>query len=73
VALNGDQACVREMNRHFRERHDFIVDGLNKLPGVSCLPGAGTFYAFANIEKAMKLLGSADDNAFAESLGASRR
>ena len=68
VALNGDQACVREMNRHFRERHDFIVDGLNKLPGVSCLPGSGTFYAFANIDKAMQLLGSADDNAFAEHL-----
>lgn len=68
VALNADQACVREMNRHFRERHDFIVDGLNKLPGVSCLPGAGTFYAFANIKTAMQLLGCSDDNAFAEHL-----
>jgi aspartate aminotransferase len=68
AALNGDQACVREMNKHFKARHDFLVAGLNKLPGISCLPGAGTFYAFANIEKAIKLLGVKDDNAFAEHL-----
>jgi aspartate aminotransferase len=68
VALNGDQACVREMNKHFKARHDFLVAGLNKLPGISCLPGAGTFYAFANIEKAIKQLGVKDDNAFAEHL-----
>jgi len=68
AALNGDQACVREMNAHFKQRHDFVVDGLNKLPGVSCLRGAGTFYAFANVEKAMQLIGAKDDNAFAEYL-----
>lgn len=68
AALNETQECVREMNRHFKQRHDFIVDGLNKLPGVSCLHGAGTFYAFANIEGAMKIVGAKDDNAFAEYL-----
>jgi aspartate aminotransferase len=68
VALNGDQSCVRDMNEQFRRRHDFVVAGLNKLPGVSCLEGAGTFYAFANVEKAMRILGVKDDNAFAEHL-----
>lgn len=68
VALNGDQQCVREMNEHFKQRHDFVVAGLNKLPGVTCLPGAGTFYAFANVERAMQLIGVKDDNAFAEYL-----
>jgi aspartate aminotransferase len=68
AALNGDQTCVREMNKHFKARHDFFVDGLNKLPGVTCLPGSGAFYAFANIEAAMKLIGTKDDNAFAEYL-----
>jgi aspartate aminotransferase len=68
VALSGDQARVREMNTHFKQRHDFIVDGLNKLPGVSCLEGAGTFYAFANVEGAMKIIGAKDDAAFAEYL-----
>jgi aspartate aminotransferase len=68
AALAGDQACVAEMTRAFKQRHDFIVAGLNALRGVSCLPGAGTFYAFANVEKAMANLGCADDGAFAERL-----
>ena len=68
AALNGDQGCVAEMNKAFKARHDHIVAGLNALPGVSCLPGFGTFYAFANVEAAMKKLGCADDNAFAEKL-----
>jgi aspartate aminotransferase len=68
TALNGDQAAVREMNKHFKQRHDFVVAGLNKLPGVTCLEGAGTFYAFAHVEKAMQIVGVKDDNAFAEHL-----
>ncbi len=68
VALNGDQACVGRMNLAFKERHDFVVAGLNAIPGVSCRPGAGTFYAFANVEGAMRHLGIGDDNAFAEYL-----
>ncbi len=68
VALNGDQTCVHEMNQHFKARHDWLVAALNTLPGVSCLPGFGTFYAFANVKGAMQKLGCADDNAFAEKL-----
>jgi aspartate aminotransferase len=45
-----------------------VVAGLNTLPGVSCLKGAGTFYAFANVESAMKATGCRDDNEFAEFL-----
>jgi aspartate aminotransferase len=68
AALTGDQSCVTMMNRAFRERHDFVVAGLNDLPGVSCLPGAGTFYAFADVTRAMASLGCRDDNEFAEIL-----
>jgi len=68
VALNGDQRCVAEMNAAFKTRHDYIVSALNSLPGVSCLPGFGTFYAFANVSGAMQKLGLTDDNAFAEKL-----
>ncbi len=68
VALNGDQRCVATMNTAFKERHDFVVAGLNAIPGVSCEQGAGTFYAFANVEGAMRTLGIKDDNAFAEYL-----
>jgi aspartate aminotransferase len=68
VALNSDQSCVGEMNKAFKARHDFVVARLNAIPGFSCLPGAGTFYAFANIEGAMRALGLKDDNEFAEFL-----
>ncbi len=68
VALNGDQACVAEMNKAFKQRHDFVVAGLNAIPGISCLPGAGTFYAFADVSGAMRALGIKDDNDFAEYL-----
>ena len=68
AALGGDQACVAEMTKAFKERHDVVVAGLNGLRGVSCLAGYGTFYAFANVERAMANLGVADDTAFAERL-----
>lgn len=68
AALNGDQTCVEEMNRAFKARHDFIVAGLNALPGVSCVPGAGTFYAFADVSRAMAAQGCRDDGEFAELL-----
>ena len=65
AALNGDQACVATMNRAFKERHDYIVAALNTLPGVSCRPASGAFYAFADVSEAMAKLGLEDDNAFA--------
>jgi aspartate aminotransferase len=68
VALSGDQTCVAKMNESFKARHDFVVQGLNALPGVSCLPGAGTFYAFADVSKAMVALGCREDGEFAELL-----
>jgi len=68
IALNGDQACVALMNKAFKERHDYVVAGLNAIPGISCRPGAGTFYAFAQVEDAMRSLGVKDDNEFAEYL-----
>jgi aspartate aminotransferase len=68
VALNGEQSCVAEMNKAFKARHDFVVAGLNAIPGVSCLAAAGTFYAFAQVEGAMRALDMKDDNDFAEYL-----
>jgi aspartate aminotransferase len=56
------------MNKAFKERHDYIVAALNSLPGVSCLPAAGTFYAFADVRGAMRNLGMRDDGAFCEYL-----
>ena len=68
VALSSDQSCVEKMNEAFKARHDFVVQGLNSLPGVSCLPGAGTFYAFADVSKAIASMGCREDGEFAELL-----
>ena len=68
AALNGDQNCVARMNEAFKERRDFLVRALNSLPGVSCLPGSGTFYAFADVSRAMSALGCRDDAEFTELL-----
>jgi aspartate aminotransferase len=68
VALSGDQGCVAKMTHAFKERRDFVVRALNSMPGVSCLPGDGTFYAFAEVSRAMTALGCRDDNEFAELL-----
>ena len=56
------------MNQAFKERRDFVVRALEALPGVSCLPGAGTFYAFADVSRAIASLGCRDDAEFAEIL-----
>jgi aspartate aminotransferase len=68
AALSGDQSCVAKMTHAFKERRDFVVRALNAMPGVSCLPGDGTFYAFAEVSRAMAALGCRDDNEFAELL-----
>jgi len=56
AALNGDQGCITPMLKAFRERHVFVVDTLNKIPGVKCLPSGGAFYAFADVREAITAL-----------------
>jgi aspartate/methionine/tyrosine aminotransferase len=48
-ALTGPQDSVTTMVEEFRVRRDLIVDGLNAIPGVSCLRPSGAFYAFPDI------------------------
>ena len=50
-ALNGPQDCVAAMVSEFDRRRRLVVEGLNKLPGVSCATPKGAFYAFPNIGK----------------------
>ncbi len=68
-ALNGDQSFIAEMLRAFKERHDFVVAGLNRLPGVHCLPSQGAFYSFPDMREVIaRLEGVEDDVALAEYL-----
>ena len=49
TALQAPQDSVREMVAEFAERRGLLMDGLNRLPGVSCPTPGGAFYAFPNI------------------------
>jgi aspartate aminotransferase len=49
AALSGDQGCITPMLKAFRERHLFVVDALNKIPGVNCIQSEGAFYAFPDV------------------------
>jgi aspartate aminotransferase len=51
AALLGPDEPVREMNETFRKRRDRLVNGLNKIPGLSCTMPEGAFYAFPNVKK----------------------
>ena len=35
----------------FDKRRKIVVEGLNKLPGVSCIMPKGAFYAFPNVKR----------------------
>ncbi|HTT49579.1 MAG TPA: pyridoxal phosphate-dependent aminotransferase [Pseudolabrys sp.] len=51
AALQGPQDEVYKMVAEFDKRRKVVVEGLNKLPGVSCVVPKGAFYAFPNIKR----------------------
>lgn len=48
-ALTGPQDAVASMVEEFDRRRRVVVDGLNRLPGVSAATPKGAFYAFPNV------------------------
>jgi len=74
AALNGDQGCIVPMLKAFRERHLFVVNKLNQIPGLSCIMAGGAFYAFPDARQAIAalhkkgILKQANDIAFSEYL-----
>jgi aspartate aminotransferase len=57
------------MARAFRERHDWLVAALNAIPGFTCLPADGAFYAFPDVSSAIRTVETVeDDTQFAEFL-----
>lgn len=49
TALKGSQEPVARMMKAFDERRRLIVQGLNEIPGFTCVMPRGAFYAFPNI------------------------
>lgn len=49
AAIDGPQDDVAKMMRAFDSRRRIVVEGLNAIPGISCVTPKGAFYAFPNI------------------------
>lgn len=62
AALAGDQACIEPMRAAFRQRHDFVVERLGAIPGITIAPGDGTFYAFPDCRGVIERLDGIDDD-----------
>ena len=48
-ALTGPQDAADAMRTEFIARRELMVDGLNAIPGVSCVMPHGAFYTFPNV------------------------
>jgi len=69
AALNGDQTCILVMLNAFKERHDYVVNELNNMAGIDCLPTDGTFYVFPRMQKIIdNIQGINDDLGLSEYL-----
>ena len=51
ASLNGPQDEPNRMVQEFKRRRDIIVNGLNRIPGISCAMPKGAFYVFPNIQE----------------------
>jgi aspartate aminotransferase len=67
AALEGPQECITPMLEAFRERHEYVVDRFNSMPGLKCIKAGGAFYAFpdareaiADLHKAGKITAATD-------------
>ncbi len=49
AALTGPMDSVIEMKKAFNERRLYMVERMNKIPGVSCIKPEGAFYVMMNI------------------------
>jgi aspartate/methionine/tyrosine aminotransferase len=59
VALESPESppAIAAMVEAFQRRRDFVIDGLNRIPGVRCQMPRGAFYAFPNISGVVAALG----------------
>jgi aspartate aminotransferase len=72
AALEGPQDVVETMRVAFERRRDLVLDAIAGMPGVSCTPPDGAFYAFLDVRAQLgRTLGGVridDDVTLAEQL-----
>ena len=50
-AVSGPQDSVKAMLAEFTERRAYVLDRIERLPGVRCVAPGGAFYAFMNVSE----------------------
>ena len=50
AGLNASGEAIRKMVAEFRARRELMVRGLNRVPGLKCVPPQGAFYAFPKFD-----------------------
>jgi aspartate aminotransferase len=50
-AITGPQDSIVDMKAQFAHRRDYVLERINRLPGVTCTPPGGAFYAFMNVSQ----------------------
>jgi aspartate aminotransferase len=50
-AVVGPQDSVKAMHEQFIKRRAYVLERIETLPGVTCLPPGGAFYAFMNVSE----------------------
>ena len=56
TALRGNNECIAEMVKEFKLRHTYVVENINNINGLSCIPAEGAFYAFPYAQDAIDRL-----------------
>ncbi|AKO64344.1 aspartate aminotransferase [Methylophilales bacterium MBRSG12] len=56
TALRGNNECIAEMVKEFKLRHTYVVENINNIDGLSCIPAEGAFYAFPYAQDAIDRL-----------------
>jgi len=56
AALEGPQECIQPMVKAFIERHEYVVNRFNQIPGLKCIKAGGAFYAFPDAREAIQNL-----------------
>jgi aspartate aminotransferase len=45
----------------YKERHDWVINAINSIPGLNTIPSEGTFYAFIDARELIQSMGFNDD------------
>jgi aspartate aminotransferase len=48
-AITGPQDSVVHMKAEFQKRRDYVLERIRDLPGITCVPPGGAFYAFMDV------------------------